>query len=122
MANNSNILALASQIRKELHVSQKEAYAIAKTRIEAGSTTSLYDQLVEKMKDGVVKFTHKNKNGKEITTMGTLVQSRITKRAGGDMSKIPGRRTAKTEGTAVYFDLNHGFYRPVIKNNIVKIW
>lgn len=128
MTNNSELMTLANSIRKELVAggmpykdAQKKSFALAKERIGNGSK-KLYDELAEKMQNGVVRFTHKNKNGREITTIGTLVESRINKRAGGDMSKIPGRRTAKSADTAVYFDMHHGFYRPVIKDNIVKIW
>lgn len=124
--NKSELFTLANQLRKELHLSQKDAYAMAKSRLSAAvvpfANKTMYQELEEKLKAGVVKFTHKNKAGKEITTVGTLVETRIHSRIGGDMSKIPGRREPKSEEYAVYFDIAHGFYRPVIKDNIIKIW
>ena len=115
--SKSELFTLANQIRKNLKVSQKEAFAMAKKQLsETTTTSSLHDTLVSLMLTKNVKFTYVNKNGQEITTTGTLMNAHIPTNR-----KIQGRKTAKDEDTQVFYDVRHGVYRSYKKDKLVKI-
>ena len=127
----AQVFPVANKIRAAKHISMKEAYAEAKaqliaeaenavktaeTVVETPTNMNLHTELVEKMKNGNVKFVFFNNKGKKITTTGTL-----------DMSKVPtnrevqGRKTAKDENTQVFYDVRHGVYRSYQKDKLVEI-
>lgn len=124
----AQVFPIANKIRKEKHISMKEAYAMAKYQLENTASNivdvannvvdlSLHNLLVEKMQNANVKFKFTNKNGKQIITTGTL-----------NMSKVPtnrdvkGRSTAKDDNTQVFYDVRHGMYRSYQKDKIVEIY
>lgn len=127
----AQVFPVANKIRAAKHISMKEAYAEAKaqliaeaenavktaeTVVETPTNMNLHTELVEKMKNGNVKFVFFNNKGKKITTTGTL-----------DMSKVPtnrevqGRKIAKDENTQVFYDVRHGVYRSYQKDKLVEI-
>lgn len=134
----AQVFPVANKIRAAKHISMKEAYAEAKAQliaeaenavktaetavetpinvVETPTNMNLHTELVEKMKNGNVKFVFFNNKGKKITTTGTL-----------DMSKVPtnrdvqGRKTAKDENTQVFYDVRHGVYRSYQKDKLVEI-
>lgn len=124
----AQVFPVANKIRKEMHVSMKEAYAMAKQQLESVVTNvvetannvvdlNLHNTLVEKMQNANVKFKFTNKKGKQIITTGTL-----------NMSKVPtnrdvkGRSTAKDDNTQVFYDVRHGMYRSYQKDKLVEIY
>lgn len=115
--SKSELFTLANKMRKELNVSQKEAYAMAKAQLENNDSMSLHDELYCMMMTRNVKFTFLNKQNKEITTTGTLVESHIPT----GKRTIQGRKTAKDENTQVFYDVRHGVYRSYQKDKLVKI-
>lgn len=115
--SKSELFTLANKIRKECGVSQKEAYAMAKSKLENAQVCSLNDELVSLMNVKNVKFTYVNKDGKQITTTGTLVNSHIPT----GKRTIQGRKTPKSDNHQVFYDVRHGVYRSYQKDKIVKI-
>lgn len=116
--SKSELFSLANQIHKEFKVSQKEAFAMAKSQLENKQSVSLHDELVSKMKTKNVKFTFVNKHNREITTTGTLLDSHIPT----GKRTIQGRKTPRTENTQVFYDVRHGVYRSYQKDKLVKVF
>lgn len=126
----AQIFPVANKIRKEQHVSMKDAYAMAKQQLLSGTTNmvthtnivetltnmNLHNQLVKQMKEKNVKFTFKNHRGKLITTTGTLRMEKVPTNR-----KVEGRKTAKNKNSQVFYDVRHGVYRSYIKENLVSI-
>ena len=134
----AKVFQAENKIRAAKHISMKEACAQAKAQLIAEAETAVKTaepvvetptnvaetpanmkfppELVEKMKNGNVKFVFFNNKGKKITTTGTL-----------DMSKVPtnrdvqGCKTAKNENTQVFYDVRHGVYRSYQKDKLVEI-
>lgn len=124
----AQVFPVANKIRKEMHISMKEAYAIAKCQLENTASNivdvannvvdlDLYNTLVEKMKNANVKFKFTNKRGKQIITTGTLDMSRVPTNR-----DVKGRSTAKDDNTQVFYDVRHGMYRSYQKDKIVEIY
>lgn len=113
----SELFTLANNLRKSLKISQKEAFAMAKTQLAGKTSNTLHSELVNQMKVRNVKFTFMNKKGVEITTTGTLMESHIPT----DKRKIQGRKVARFDDEQVFYDVRHGVYRTYNINKIVKI-
>lgn len=124
----AQVFPVANKIRKEMHISMKEAYAIAKCQLENTASNivdvannvvdlDLHNTLVEKMKNANVKFKFTNKRGKQIITTGTLDMSRVPTNR-----DVKGRSTAKDNNTQVFYDVRHGMYRSYQKDKIVEIY
>ena len=114
--SSSELFTLANRIRKTTGLSQKEAFAMAKTQLSGESTSSLDSKLIEMMKKGNVKFTFRNNKGKEITTTGTLQMEKVPTNR-----KVEGKKTAKSENMTVFYDVRHGVYRQFEAGKIVNI-
>ena len=118
--NRSELFKLMNQLRKNREMTQKEAYAEALKQLEEKYSVEcnpeLCKELVAQMMTKRVKFTFVNRQGKTITTTGTLVKDYIpTDR------KVEGSKKPKSENHVVYYDARHGVYRQFEKNKVVAI-
>lgn len=117
--NKSKLFKLMNKIAREAGMTQKAAYAEAKRRlIETDNVASdaLLKVLMKNMKNGNVKFTFKNRNGKFITTTGTLRFNKVPTNR-----KVEGRKSPKNDDMILFYDVRHGVYRQFNKNNIIEI-
>lgn len=98
--------------RKTLADSTKEA--VMKTA-EVG--TDLGKSLIAKMRRGTVEFTFINRLGKQITTAGTLIKSKIP-----TTRKVAGATKPRTPEHVVFYDTKHGVRRQFDRNQVVAIF
>ena len=118
--NKSELFKVMNQLRKE-GMSQKDAYAKAYEQLAQRDNNvenhdDLSQQLVAQMMTKRVKFTFINRQGKTITTTGTLVKNYIP-----TGRKVEGSRKPKSENHVVYYDARHGVYRQFEKSKVVAI-
>lgn len=92
----------------------KVAKAAAKNTVE--KVRSLGDQLIAKMRRGVVEFTYLNAQGKEIHTKGTLIRSKVPTNR-----KVAGAVKPKTPEMVVFYDVLHGVHRQFNRNQVISI-
>lgn len=75
---------------------------------------SIGQQIINKMKRGVVSFTFINRSGKEITTKGTLLKKKIP-----TTRKVAGAVKPKSPEMVVFYDTRHGIRRQFDRNKVV---
>jgi len=126
--NNSELFAAMNRIRKEQHLSLKEAYAEAKKQLDANASqqaetatdeaNKLYEKFLAKAKKGNVKVKFTNRKGKTIATTVTLCKNNIPTSRN---TVIQGRRKAFHDGDIQVYDIRHGVYRPMPKNGLIEL-
>lgn len=118
--NRSELFKVMNQLRKNGGMTQKEAYAQAVKQLEEKYSVEcnpdLCKELIAQMMTKRVKFTFINRQGKTITTTGTLVETYIP-----TGRKVEGSRKPKSENHVVYYDARHGVYRQFEKSKVVAI-
>lgn len=114
------ICTVANRLRKEMNISQKEAFARAKEMLKNANalakTSMNREQFVKLLEQGSVKFTYKSPRGMVVTTKGTLKDEMITKNR-----KIAGAKTPKNPEGIAYYDRIHGIYRTVLMENLISV-
>lgn len=116
----SDLFTLANRIRKQNGVSQKEAFAMAKSQLEnpviSESNEDMAAVLRNMMLKQNVKFTFKNAKGKEVTTTGTLRMEKVP-----TTRKVEGKKDARHDNMVVFYDVRHGVMRQYDVNKVVAI-
>lgn len=85
--------------------------------LTAETVDDLGKKLIAKMRRGNVKFTFINRLGKEITTMGTLIKSKIP-----TTRKVAGATKPRDKEYVVFYDVLHGVRRQFNRNQVVAVF
>lgn len=85
--------------------------------LTATAVDDLGKKLIAKMRRGNVKFTFINRLGKEITTMGTLIKSKIP-----TTRKVAGATKPRDKEYVVFYDVLHGVRRQFNRNQVVAVF
>lgn len=85
--------------------------------LTAETVDDLGKKLIAKMRRGNVKFTFINRLGKQITTMGTLIKSKVP-----TTRKVAGATKPRDKEYVVFYDVLHGVRRQFNRNQVVAVY